>query len=86
MTGSGGEIASGLKTNNGVHTMTNMTLSGSGATTSYGICNGWRFAAPVVCTSPASREARTASFLQADRSRWGRPSSRARRRRPSTAR
>jgi hypothetical protein len=48
MTGSGGEIASGLKTNNGVHTMTNMTLSGSGATTSYGVYNGWRFAAPVV--------------------------------------
>jgi hypothetical protein len=48
MTGSGGEIASGLKTNNGVHTMTNMTLSGSGAPTSYGIFNGWRFASPVV--------------------------------------
>jgi hypothetical protein len=45
---SGGEIASGIKTNNGVHTMTNMTLSGSGATTSYGIYNGWRFASPVV--------------------------------------
>jgi hypothetical protein len=45
---SGGEIASGMKTNNGVHTMTNMTLSGSGATTSYGIYNGWRFASPVV--------------------------------------
>jgi hypothetical protein len=44
----GGEIASGMKTNNGVHTMTNMNLSGSGATTSYGIFNGWRFASPVV--------------------------------------
>lgn len=48
MTGSGGEIASGLKTNNGVHTLANMTLSGSGATTSYGIYNGWRSATPTV--------------------------------------
>lgn len=48
LTGSGGEVASGLKTNNGVHTISNMTLSASGATTSYGIFNGWRSATPIV--------------------------------------
>jgi hypothetical protein len=48
MTASGGEIAAGVKTNNGVHTLVNMTVSGSGATTSYGIYNGWRVATPAV--------------------------------------
>jgi hypothetical protein len=48
MTGSGGEIASGVKTNNSVHTLTNMTVSGSGATQSFGIYNGWRVAVPAV--------------------------------------
>jgi hypothetical protein len=48
LTASGGEIASGLKTNNGVHTLTNMTVSGSSATQSFGIYNGWRVAVPVV--------------------------------------
>ncbi len=45
---SGGVIAVGLRTNNGNHTVANMTISASGATESYGMYNGWRVAVPVV--------------------------------------
>jgi hypothetical protein len=45
---SGGVIAVGLRTNNGTHTLTDVTLSASGTTESYGIYNGWRVATPVV--------------------------------------
>jgi len=48
ITASGGVIAVGLRTNNGTHTLANMTFSASGATESYGIYNGWRVATPVV--------------------------------------
>jgi hypothetical protein len=48
MTASGGAIAIGLRTYNGSHTVANMTLSGSGGAESYGVYNGWRFAAPIV--------------------------------------
>ena len=48
ITASGGVIAVGLRTNNGTHTLSNVTFSGSGATESYGIYNGWRVAVPVV--------------------------------------
>ena len=47
ITASGGVIAVGLRTNNGTHTVANVTLSGSGATESYGIYNGWRVATPI---------------------------------------
>jgi hypothetical protein len=45
---SGGVIAVGLRTNNGTHTVANVTVAASGATESYGMYNGWRVAAPVV--------------------------------------
>ena len=45
---SGGFIAVGLRTNNGTHTLANVTASASGATESYGLYNGWRVATPVV--------------------------------------
>ena len=48
ITASGGVIAVGLRTNNGTHTLANVTASASGATESYGIYNGWRVATPVV--------------------------------------
>jgi hypothetical protein len=48
MTASGGAIATALRLYNGVHTIANMTLTGSGATQSYGIYSGWRFATPTV--------------------------------------
>ena len=48
ITASGGFIAVGLRTNNGTHTLANMTISASGAAESYGIYNGWRVAIPAV--------------------------------------
>jgi len=48
ITAAGGVIAVGVRTNNGTHTLTDVTSSASGATESYGIYNGWRVAAPVV--------------------------------------
>ena len=41
-------IAVGLRTNNGTHTLADVTFSASGATESYGIYNGWRVATPIV--------------------------------------
>ena len=48
ITASGGVIAVGLRTNNGTHTVADVTISASGATESYGIYNGWRVAIPFV--------------------------------------
>ena len=48
ITASGGFIAVGLRTNNGSHSVANVTISGSGTAESYGIYNGWRVATPVV--------------------------------------